>query len=143
MPPRSRHLHQPQHSKSCSRTERWTRILNSPSAVCSNNQAVYLILKPNYAGHTVCTDLAPTSPPCPAGACVGAGVDLITAVDLRYCSTDAAFCVKVGQACRLQLWAPAVGLVAGGVCHPGPRRAICLWCGGVRGCCACMCDQDT
>jgi len=33
--------------------------------------------------------------PCP-GACVGAGVDLITAADLRYCSADAAFSVKVG-----------------------------------------------
>jgi enoyl-CoA hydratase/carnithine racemase len=33
---------------------------------------------------------------CFAGACVGAGVDLITAADLRYCSTDATFCVKVG-----------------------------------------------
>lgn len=28
------------------------------------------------------------------GACVGAGVDLVTAADLRYCSADAAFSVK-------------------------------------------------
>lgn len=28
------------------------------------------------------------------GACVGAGVDLITACDIRVCSTDASFCVK-------------------------------------------------
>lgn len=31
----------------------------------------------------------------PAGACVGAGVDLVTAADLRYCSRDAYFSVKV------------------------------------------------
>jgi hypothetical protein len=31
----------------------------------------------------------------PAGACVGAGVDLITAADLRFCSQDAYFSVKV------------------------------------------------
>jgi hypothetical protein len=30
------------------------------------------------------------------GACVGAGVDLITAADLRFASADAWFCVKVG-----------------------------------------------
>ena len=29
-----------------------------------------------------------------AGACVGAGVDLITACDIRYCSAGARFCVK-------------------------------------------------
>jgi Enoyl-CoA hydratase/isomerase len=29
-----------------------------------------------------------------AGACVGAGVDLVTAADLRYCTEDAGFCVK-------------------------------------------------
>ncbi|EIE24808.1 ClpP/crotonase [Coccomyxa subellipsoidea C-169] len=28
------------------------------------------------------------------GACVGAGVDMITAADIRYCSADATFCVK-------------------------------------------------
>lgn len=28
------------------------------------------------------------------GACIGAGVDLITACDIRYCSEDASFCVK-------------------------------------------------
>eukprot|EP00878_Enallax_costatus_P028118 GHUV01030332.1.p1 GENE.GHUV01030332.1~~GHUV01030332.1.p1 ORF type:complete len:156 (+),score=46.16 GHUV01030332.1:763-1230(+) len=28
------------------------------------------------------------------GACVGAGVDLVTAADLRFCSRDAYFCVK-------------------------------------------------
>jgi enoyl-CoA hydratase/carnithine racemase len=28
------------------------------------------------------------------GACLGAGVDLVTACDLRYCSADASFCVK-------------------------------------------------
>lgn len=28
------------------------------------------------------------------GACVGAGVDLVTACDLRYCTCDAVFCVK-------------------------------------------------
>eukprot|EP00882_Tetradesmus_deserticola_P033734 GHRQ01038559.1.p2 GENE.GHRQ01038559.1~~GHRQ01038559.1.p2 ORF type:complete len:206 (+),score=90.42 GHRQ01038559.1:743-1360(+) len=33
-------------------------------------------------------------PRCGAGACVGAGVDLITAADLRYCSQDAYFSVK-------------------------------------------------
>jgi enoyl-CoA hydratase len=31
---------------------------------------------------------------CIHGACIGAGVDLITACDLRYCSEDANFCVK-------------------------------------------------
>lgn len=29
-----------------------------------------------------------------AGACVGAGVDMITAADIRYCTADATFCVK-------------------------------------------------
>jgi hypothetical protein len=29
-----------------------------------------------------------------AGACVGAGVDMITAADIRYCTADASFCVK-------------------------------------------------
>ena len=29
-----------------------------------------------------------------AGACVGAGVDMATACDIRYCSADARFCVK-------------------------------------------------
>ncbi|MFO1315921.1 MAG: crotonase/enoyl-CoA hydratase family protein [Burkholderiales bacterium] len=28
------------------------------------------------------------------GACIGGGVDLVTACDLRYCSADAVFCVK-------------------------------------------------
>lgn len=28
------------------------------------------------------------------GACFGAGVDLITSCDIRYCSKDAFFCVK-------------------------------------------------
>ena len=28
------------------------------------------------------------------GACIGGGIDLITACDMRYCSTDAYFCVK-------------------------------------------------
>ncbi|BDA49242.1 Delta(3,5)-Delta(2,4)-dienoyl-CoA isomerase, mitochondrial [Coccomyxa sp. Obi] len=28
------------------------------------------------------------------GACVGAGVDMITAADIRYCTADATFCVK-------------------------------------------------
>lgn len=31
-----------------------------------------------------------------AGACVGAGVDMVTAADLRYCTQSAYFCVKVG-----------------------------------------------
>jgi hypothetical protein len=31
------------------------------------------------------------------GACVGAGVDLITAADMRFASADAWFCVKVGS----------------------------------------------
>lgn len=31
---------------------------------------------------------------CISGACVGAGVDLIAAADVRLCSTDATFCVK-------------------------------------------------
>ena len=30
----------------------------------------------------------------PAGACVGAGVDMATACDIRYCTADARFCVK-------------------------------------------------
>ena len=29
-----------------------------------------------------------------AGACFGAGLDIITAADIRYCSADAYFCVK-------------------------------------------------
>ena len=31
-----------------------------------------------------------------AGSCVGGAVDLITACDIRMCSEDATFCVKVG-----------------------------------------------
>ena len=31
------------------------------------------------------------------GCCVGGGVDLISACDIRICSEDATFCVKVGQ----------------------------------------------
>lgn len=31
-----------------------------------------------------------------AGRCIGGGIDLITACDLRICSQDATFCVKVG-----------------------------------------------
>lgn len=29
-----------------------------------------------------------------AGACVGAGVDMVTACDIRYCTADSHFCVK-------------------------------------------------
>jgi enoyl-CoA hydratase/carnithine racemase len=29
-----------------------------------------------------------------AGACFGAGLDIIAAADIRYCSADAYFCVK-------------------------------------------------
>ena len=32
------------------------------------------------------------------GCCVGGGVDLITACDIRICSEDATFCAKVGSA---------------------------------------------
>jgi enoyl-CoA hydratase/carnithine racemase len=28
------------------------------------------------------------------GACVGGGIDLITCADMRYCSSDASFCIK-------------------------------------------------
>ena len=28
------------------------------------------------------------------GACIGGGVDLVTACDIRLCSADATFCVK-------------------------------------------------
>jgi len=31
---------------------------------------------------------------CITGYCIGGGVDLITACDLRYCTTDASFCIK-------------------------------------------------
>jgi enoyl-CoA hydratase/carnithine racemase len=47
-----------------------------------------------------------------AGACVGAGVDLITAADLRYCSQDAYFSVKVG-ALELAVAAAAAAAAAG------------------------------
>lgn len=31
------------------------------------------------------------------GSCIGGGIDLITACDIRICSSDATFCVKVGK----------------------------------------------
>jgi enoyl-CoA hydratase/carnithine racemase len=31
---------------------------------------------------------------CITGYCIGGGVDLITACDLRYCTADASFCIK-------------------------------------------------
>ena len=31
---------------------------------------------------------------CVHNACVGGGVDMVTAADIRYCTTDAWFCVK-------------------------------------------------
>jgi enoyl-CoA hydratase len=61
--------------------------------------------------------------PCPvvaavSGACVGAGVDLITAADVRLCSRDAVFCVKevdlaiAADLGSLQRLPPLVGLSA-------------------------------
>ena len=31
---------------------------------------------------------------CVGGACIGAGVDMITACDVRLCAADASFCIK-------------------------------------------------
>ena len=35
------------------------------------------------------------------GACVGGGVDLLSACDIRLASTDAFFQIKVGQVCNI------------------------------------------
>ena len=40
------------------------------------------------------TGLGLTFKPYLAGACFGAGMDMITAADIRYCTADATFCVK-------------------------------------------------
>ena len=37
------------------------------------------------------------------GACIGAGVDMITACDIRFGTEDARFCVKVGCSSHLLL----------------------------------------
>lgn len=50
------------------------------------------------------------------GACIGGGVDLITACDIRVCSQDATFCVKVGGwlGTGERVWVATFG----GVGHP-------------------------
>ena len=42
-----------------------------------------------------------------AGACYGAGVDIITACDIRYCTSSARFCVKV-QNISCICWQPTL-----------------------------------
>jgi enoyl-CoA hydratase len=44
------------------------------------------------ASHRVCICVCVPA----TGACIGAGVDMVSAADLRYCTADATFCVKVG-----------------------------------------------
>lgn len=64
---------------------------------------------------------------CGAGACVGAGVDIVTACDIRYCTADALFCVKeadlaivadMGTLQRLP------GIVGQGDLYPRPYGAL-------------------
>lgn len=77
------------------------------------------------------------------GGCVGAGVDLITAADMRYCAQDAWFCVKevdIGMAAdvgTLQRLPKVVGsqTLARELCFTGRRMAAAeaLACGLVGG----------
>jgi hypothetical protein len=71
---------------------------------------------------------------------VGAGVDLITAADLRYCTADAAFCVKVSTLHSFNSCVVSPGRALWGVSmllectealqNPSGCSYMCLWCQG-------------
>ena len=57
------------------------------------------------------------------GACFGAGLDIISAADIRYCTEDAYFCVKevdLAITADMGVLQRLPGLVGQGDCAPSP-----------------------
>ena len=57
------------------------------------------------------------------GACFGAGLDIISAADIRYCTEDAYFCVKevdLAISADMGVLQRLPGLVGQGICVPSP-----------------------